>query len=127
MNENKYPGFQRFWQAYGLKLSRATAEKAWVKGRCEEIADEIVAAIPAYNKHLAANAWKNKAHASTWLNQRRWEDEYPEAQTRNPWDAIGPSRQQSREDYIRAAIAKNRAEEGNPDMLARLKQAGVPV
>lgn len=73
------PGFERFWSNYGLKIGRAAAYKAWVKHHCEDIADEIIAAIPAYKTHLQHNEWKAQMHASTFINQERWQDEYPDA------------------------------------------------
>jgi hypothetical protein len=74
-------GFERFWNEYGNKQDRKTAERAWNKHRCEDIADDIIASIPAYNAHLKANPWKHKKHPATWLNGYCWENEYPESQT----------------------------------------------
>ena len=78
-DENKFPGFFRFWEAYGYKLSRKDALRAWAKNKCEDMADEIIAAIPAYNRHLADNPWKQKRNAATWLNAESFYDEYPDA------------------------------------------------
>jgi len=79
---DKLPGFERFWEAYRYKLSRKDAVKAWKKHGCEDFADQVIAAIPAYDAHLAANTWKNKKNAATWLNGECWTDEYPTEQPR---------------------------------------------
>jgi len=111
------PGFERFWSAYAYKICRADAYKAWVKNKCEDIADEICAAIPAYDEFLSQNPWRHKAHASTWLNGNRWLDEYgppKPAYTPHPNQRSGPVtyttpaiNHQSREEYLRAEIARS--------------------
>lgn len=79
MREKALPGFMRFWDAFGNKIARPIAYRAWVKNGCEDMADEIIAAIKNYDAHLSANPWKAKMHPSTFLNQQRYYDEYPEA------------------------------------------------
>lgn len=104
------PGFERFWDRYAYKINRADAFKAWTKGKCEEIADEIIAAIPAYDEHLANNAWLHKANASTWLNGQRWLNEYTPAKPAfNPHQrqfVSSANRYQSREEYLRAEMER---------------------
>lgn len=109
------PGFESFWSAFGYKIARATAYKAWVKGHCEDIADEIIAAIPAYKAHLALNPWKAQMHASTFINQERWQDEYPENKPKpfavrssanygNP-EPVEPPREKTAEEKERVRLA----------------------
>lgn len=120
------PGFERFWSAFGNKVARPIAFRAWVKNECEDIADEIITAIGAYNRHLAANPWKARMHPSTYLNQARWQDEYPESKpATNP---MLQTRFQSRDEYLRASIERNRRdldEPVNENMRDRLKAAGI--
>lgn len=70
-----YP-FDAFWNIYPRKASRAEAVKRWNrltdKDRCA-----VMAALP--NHVVVWRAQKRGVdtipHASTWLNQRRWEDD----------------------------------------------------
>lgn len=70
--------FAAFWAAYPRKAGKATAEKAWGKLKAtDELLNTILAAI---EKQRACDQWTKDGgqyipHPSTWLNQRRWEDE----------------------------------------------------
>lgn len=76
-------GFDRFWEAWpkGKKVARVAALKAWKRLRASE---ELVKTIlDALEKHKLSRKWIKDGgeyipHPSTWLNQRRWEDEIPE-------------------------------------------------
>lgn len=85
--------FARFWAAYPNKEAKKVARQAWNKLRVD---DALLAVM------LAAIAWQGTTerwqrgiipHPSTWLNQRRWEDERPvsggapddEAEDDGPW------------------------------------------
>ena len=68
--------FDEFWMLYPRKVAKAAARKVWQK-LSEE--DQLSAA-KAIDEHC--QYWKAKEtalefipHASTWLNQERWEDE----------------------------------------------------
>ena len=74
-------GFMEFWKAYPKKVGKGAAEKSWSKAK------------PDLQAILAALAWQAKQEAwtkdggqfipnpSTYLNQRRWEDERPATTT----------------------------------------------
>lgn len=71
-------GFAEFWSAYPLKKAKATAEKAWAKLKpSAELQASILSAIAAHK--LSADWMRDGGqyipHPTTWLNQRRWEDE----------------------------------------------------
>ena len=73
------PGFDRFWQAYPRKTAKPQAAKAFARLRPDE---------PLLSRMLAALALQRQSaqwqrddgqfipHPSTWLNGRRWEDEF---------------------------------------------------
>jgi hypothetical protein len=66
--------FKKFWELYPRKIAKLATERAWKKLTLKQI--DSIAAV--YKAHLLR--WKYKEiqfvpHASTWLNQRRWEDE----------------------------------------------------
>lgn len=70
--------FDDFWEEYPRKVSKKMAKKAWDKiSPNQELAEKIICALYQQKKY-----WKQKEveiqfipHASTWLNQERWEDE----------------------------------------------------
>ncbi len=70
--------FDTFWNAYKHKLKRVMAEKAWSKlSDVDKIA--AIAGIKHYDGYLNRKRNVEKAHASTYLNQRYWEDEWGSA------------------------------------------------
>ena len=72
-------GFQRFWSAYPRKVSKSCCEKAWQRiNPCPALTEIILSAVEA---HKGTKQWQDKQyipHPSTWLNQKRWEDELEE-------------------------------------------------
>ena len=68
--------FDEFWSLYPRKVSKRVAQKIWERMP----KDEQQAALEALPVHI--KYWRLKEsdpefipHASTWLNQGRWEDE----------------------------------------------------
>ena len=100
--------FEEFWKAYPRhEGGRALCEKAWVSKKLDREADGILADIRA--RLGDAGQWKSIEkrfipHPKTYLNQRRWEDEWT------------PSK---------AATAQLPREPGNDDDIAALNEAAV--
>lgn len=73
-----YP-FERFWKLYNFKHDKQPAEKAWNKLNNKDRA-AAMAAIPNYHAYLehkrSTGFNQNQAYAATYLNKRRWEDDY---------------------------------------------------
>ncbi len=74
--------FERFWSAYGKRGVRKTAEAAFAKARKSKTWPGIDAICEAVAIWRSSNAWTKdngqyQPHASTWLNQERWNDEPP--------------------------------------------------
>lgn len=65
--------FEEFWDAYSYKIKAKSARAAWDKLGV----DEKRLALMAVPKYLAWLKDKSisQAMASSWLNQRRWEDD----------------------------------------------------
>lgn len=66
--------FAEFWEKYPRKIARRYAQKCWERLSNEE----KEAALMALPRHIAY--WRTREpefvpHASSWLNQGRWEDE----------------------------------------------------
>jgi len=66
--------FETFWGKYNLKVKKEAAEKAWKKL-------DLVDTIKCFNKlskydEFLQKTGQAKAHLVTWLNQKRYNDEY---------------------------------------------------
>ena len=74
------PGFAEFWKTYPRKVGKAAAEKAWSKAKGVDLST----ILQAIERARATEQWLKDGgqfipHPSTWLAQRRWEDEPAEA------------------------------------------------
>lgn len=75
------PGFDKFWEAYPKKVSKGHAEKTWGRIRpSQALVDEMLQAIAVAKE---SKAWKKNngefiPNPATWLNGKRWQDEFPE-------------------------------------------------
>lgn len=73
--------FDAFWQAYPKKMDKIDAEKAWNKIKPDpDLFDTIMAAVELWSK---SDRWNDDGgqyipYPSTWLNKKRWLDEYTE-------------------------------------------------
>ena len=73
--------FEEFWETYGYKVKRADALKAWNKAVKKTAPQTIIAAAASYVEFVRAdkaergNRATDQAHAATWLNGERWNDE----------------------------------------------------
>ena len=71
-----YP-FQHFWDLYKRKGTKATAEKAFNKLRNDE-KELLLTFIPKYiQNHKDAGKMEFIPHFTTFINQKRWNDELP--------------------------------------------------
>lgn len=70
--------FNQFWSAYPKKIARGAAEKSFSKIKpSKDLLEQMLAAV---KQQSASDAWIKEGgqyipNPSTWLNQRRWEDE----------------------------------------------------
>jgi hypothetical protein len=75
-NNNSSGGFLRFWEAYPLKKSKFEAQKSWKTQKInEETCEEIIKKVNLFKNRDKKWLAGYIPHASTFLNQRRWEDE----------------------------------------------------
>lgn len=73
--------FTRFWLAYPRRIAKGAARKAFAIALRKTALETMLAAVEAYKRNKPAYAdW---AHASSWLNQERWLDEW-EGETIKP-------------------------------------------
>ena len=68
------PAFLNWWKAYPRKVAKPAADRAWRLNGCEDIADKVVMGVANF-KFDHKEGGKFIPHPSTWINQRRWEDE----------------------------------------------------
>lgn len=68
--------FAQFWNSYPRKVARRAAETAWNKLSTGE-QQQAIESLPNHIKYWQARGTEKEfiPHASTWLNQARWEDE----------------------------------------------------
>jgi len=72
INNRHSAHFEQFWKAYPRKVGKGAAQKAWAVAVRKADPERIVEGVERY-------PWPDDPsfvpHASTWLNQKRWEDE----------------------------------------------------
>jgi hypothetical protein len=85
--------FENFWQQYPKKVGKLTAKRSWEKLSLDN-QQKALEAIAEHRKYWVAKGtdWEFIPHASTWLNQERFEDELVIEQKENkrpplPWYA----------------------------------------
>lgn len=67
-------GFQAFWQAYGHKIGKHAAEKAWASLKpTGAVLESILAKAKATSDANPSREFYQ--HPATWLNGRHWQDE----------------------------------------------------
>lgn len=66
--------FTAFWEKWNLKVKKELSEKAWNKLTEDEKIKSFLNLKP-YQDHLIKTG-QAKAHLVTWLNQKRYNDEY---------------------------------------------------
>lgn len=82
-------GFDEFWSSYPKKVAKSEAEKSWSKLSPDgELLARILAGLTLAktSRDWTKDDGQFVPHASTWLNQRRWEDEVKSAG--EPWDDL---------------------------------------
>ena len=85
--------FENFWSQYPKKVGKLTAKRSWEK-LSQENQQKALEAIVEHRKYWSAKGtdWEFICHASTWLNNHRFEDELVIEQKENkrpplPWYA----------------------------------------
>ena len=82
--------FDTFWQHYPLRIAKGAARLAFARALRKTTLETILTALEAYKKHKPEDRpW---CHASTWLNQERWEDEWEPPPTIVPQPLFRPAR-----------------------------------
>lgn len=77
--------FEEFWQAYPRKTAKQAAKTAFLKIAKDRTAtfEQIMQGLARYTAHIERQGADVKiCHGATWINGRRWEDEY-EGETSN--------------------------------------------
>lgn len=106
--------FEAFWDAYGKKVARPDAERAWAKAIKKATPDRIIAAAEEQNvwHHQPGNDPKFIPHASKWLNSERWNDE----RSSRPAAPVNKAEQRMRANL--AVVEQLRAEEQQTQLRA---------
>ncbi len=74
--------FDDFWSNYPRKVGKGAAERAWKTAIKKAPPATILVGLDKSIDEWVAKGTEKQfiPHASTWLNQRRWEDEHDEPQ-----------------------------------------------
>ena len=105
--------FEEFWESYGRIGNKQPAKKAYEKIMNEGVSHaKIIEGLGRYQRYCRAINQEQRfiKHASTWLNNRGWEDDYKIYSIAGNGGSAKPTRSDYEEAAIRGAI---RAE--NPD------------
>ena len=70
--------FDDWYASYPKKQGKEAAKRTWKRMNAAERA-ACVAAQPMWNAHWASEGTQFCPMASTWVNQKRWEDDIPNA------------------------------------------------
>lgn len=107
--------FEEFWSLFPTHKAKAKARTAWDKALAKTGSETILAAVRQQLPELAAKKSKGfGVHATTWLNQERWEDEVEgatvQAEVGAEWVALAdrlapPWRVGRNDEAILAAVA----------------------
>jgi hypothetical protein len=81
---NNVDDFDSFWKFYPRKASKEAARKAWEKLRPDQHIMQMI--LDNVRERVEKGEWRKDnqsfiLHASTYLNQKRWEDEVLDQQT----------------------------------------------
>lgn len=68
--------FERFWEEYAYKIGNKQRAKRLWEGLNDADRTACLGSLKRYNYYLATHPGIEKAHPTTYLNQRRWENEY---------------------------------------------------
>ena len=86
---NSIDDFDSFWKFYPRKASKEAARKAWEKLRPDQHIMQMI--LDNVRERVEKGEWRKDnqsfiLHASTYLNQKRWEDEVLDQQTQTRTD-----------------------------------------
>ena len=93
-SEDENLDFIKFWQAYPRKISKQQALRAWNKLKPSQALTGVI--MRALEMQKKSDQWQRDngafiPHASTWLNQQRWEDELEPARPQRQQRTQAPS------------------------------------
>jgi len=86
---NNIGDFDSFWRFYPRKAGKEAARKAWAKLRPDQHIMQMI--LDNVKERVEKGEWRKDnqsyiLHASTYLNQKRWEDEVLDQQTQTRTD-----------------------------------------
>lgn len=85
--------FSEFWAVWPVKISKSSAEKAWVKLSQADRIEAKARAPDWFQRWRQSNPQASPIHPASYLNQKRWTDEIQQPQLKA---IIGGSNGQSR-------------------------------
>lgn len=83
--ETYFSSFNDFWNEYPKKVSKGLAEKAYKKAVKVVGHETLITGVKRYAEECRGKDATYIAHAATWLNGKRWEDEATKSKEL-PWN-----------------------------------------
>lgn len=75
--------FERFWEIYPRKTSKAAARRAWNRAMDTTTLDKVLGAVAVYAQSRRGDDQRFTKHPATWLNGGCWDDEAPVGNARS--------------------------------------------
>ena len=114
----KQEQFKKFWSLYPRKVAKVAAERGWKKLTIKEIKD----IYEVYHDHLIR--WRYTEiqfvpHASTWINQKRWQDELEPLPDQN--QSIYKNIEKQRKDFMKKMKEAEKSSASDEDRKKALR------
>lgn len=78
LTDQQFLWFGMFWAEYWRRVSRPAAEKSFARLiTSQEVFDVAMQGLRQQSASMLGRDPEHRPHASTWLNNKRWEDEIP--------------------------------------------------
>lgn len=110
--------FQELWRLYPRKTARAKALQSFRKAIAKTTLEVIRVGIETYIRHKPE--YQDWCHFSTWLNQERWNDQYPDtnvvplAKPLTPYQQNQADRKKVLDELAKFAYGDNPAQQAKP-------------
>ena len=85
VSPKKDADFELFWASVPRKIGKGAARKAWQQAVKKTDPSAIISAMQEYAVSRQGEDHKFTAHATTWLNQERWDDELQRRENTADW------------------------------------------
>ena len=108
--------FEKWWEGYPAKIGKGAAERAWARACKQASAGDMIAGVSRYIANKPED--RDWCHPATWLNQKRWLDDFGDSEQRR----IKPTSPPPRLENGNAAIGRDNDRVSQQGALQRHSQ-----